>query len=62
MTYSDFPKKYKISGVGVQIEEKIFLSSIPFFGYFLSRLVLFGKFCRFSEFIVAIIDITASTT
>lgn len=52
-----FPKKYKIRGIGVQIKEKIFLSSIPVLNYFTNKLVLFGKLCRFSELIVATVDL-----
>lgn len=52
--YSDFPKEYKIYGIGFHIKEKLFLSVIPFFGYFLRRLILFGTLCKFSELIVAI--------
>jgi SAM-dependent methyltransferase len=62
LKHSTFPKKYKISGVGFQIESKIFLNSFPFFGYLLSRLVLFGMFCRFSEMIVATIDLAPDKT
>ena len=54
--YSHFPKGYKIYGIGFQIGEKLFLSNIPFLGYFLRRLILFGIFCKFSELIVAVKD------
>ncbi|MCW4007341.1 MAG: class I SAM-dependent methyltransferase [Candidatus Bathyarchaeota archaeon] len=52
--YLDFFKEYTIYGIGVQIKEKLFFSNIPFLGYFLKRLILFGVLCKFSELIVAI--------
>jgi SAM-dependent methyltransferase len=53
--HQNFPKKYEIRGIGVQIKGKIFLSAMPILGYFLSKLILFGKLCKFSELIVAMV-------
>lgn len=60
--YSDFIKKYKISGVGFQIQGKLFAGGLPFFGRILRILILYGKLCRFSELIVAARDMKKKCT